>query len=261
MDVDAEGIRYRKDPPNAYVVFNRPDKLNALTQAMGRDATRAIRDADRDEKIRAIIVTGGGDAFCAGADLNENISSRTGEAPDVSPGEDDLTFRHEFIGTPIIASVNGVCVGGAMEFLQATDIRIAAESARFGQPEPRWGIAPMAGTAVRLPRQIPFCRAMEFLLTGNIFPAEYALDAGLVNEVVPDGEAVARAEEIAADIAKNSPFAVRKLKEMVYLCQGRLPEDAFRLEKEIAAEIFASEDAQEGPEAFAEDRSPSYRID
>ena len=222
MTTPTEGLRYETDDTIAYVTFDRPDKHNSLTPEMMQAGARAIHDADADDDVRAIVVTGAGDeAFCTGPD------------PDIEPDEDDLFLRHDLVRTPIIAAVNGLCVAGGMEFLEATDIRIAAESARFGLQEPRWGIAPIAGSHVRLPRQVPYCRAMEFLLTGDLFPASHALEAGLVNEVVPDGEALERAESVAASIAENSPEAVQRIKETVHRCAGRRPDDAFRLETQL----------------------------
>lgn len=262
MPPNTPGIRYEVEDTTAYLTFNRPQKHNSLTPEMIQSGAHAIHEADEDENIRAIIVTGAGDeSFCTGADLDETIQDVTGEDPDVGipKGENDLFFRNSPILTPIIAAVNGLCVAGGMEFLQATDIRIASENAQFGLQEPRWGIAPVAGSHVRLPRQIPYCRAMEYLLTGDLFPASHAHEAGLVNEVVPDGETIGRANEIANSIAENSPTAIRKIKEIVHRCAGRRPGDAFRLESQIAKEIFASDDAQEGPKAFMENREPSFR--
>ena len=255
-----DGIRYEVEEPIAYVTFDRPEKHNSLTPEMMRAGARALHEADADDRVRAIIATGAGDeAFCTGADLGETIEEATGDDPDVEPDDDDLFLRHNPIRTPIISAVNGFCVAGGMEFLQATDIRIAAESARFGLQEPRWGITPVAGSHVRLPRQIPYCRAMEYLLTGDLFPAEHALDAGLINEIVPDGETMERAEEIAGSIAENSPAAIRKIKKTVQRAAGRPTGDAFRVETQIAREAFSTEDALEGPRAFLEDREPPFR--
>jgi len=257
---DTDNLRYRIEAGVAYVTFDRPAKRNAFTGEMMRAGSRAIRDADGNEDVRAIIVTGAGEeAFCAGADLAETIPRWTADTSNVAPDDDDLHLRRELIRTPIIAAVNGDCLAGGMEFLQATDVRIAAESARFGLTEPRWGVAPVSGSHVRLPRQIPYCRAMEFLLTGATFPAEHAHGAGLVNEVVSDGQALARAKEVADEIARNSPFAIRKIKETVLRCYGRPLDDAFRLESRIGEEVFASDDALDGPRAFVEDREPSFR--
>jgi|APHM01.1.fsa_nt_gi Enoyl-CoA hydratase/carnithine racemase len=256
----ADGLKYETGDTTAQITFDRPGKHNSLTPEMIQSGARAIHDADADEDIRAIVVTGAGDeAFCTGADLEETIPETTGPEPDIGPDEDDLFLRHELVRTPLIAAVNGLCVAGGMEFLQATDIRVAAESARFGLQEPRWGLAPVAGSHVRLPRQIPYCRAMEFLLTGDLFPAAHALEAGLVNRVVPDGEALDRAEAVAQSIAENSPEAVQRIKETVHRCAGRRPDDAFRLETRLGEETFAAADAEEGVQAFTEGREPSFR--
>lgn len=260
MTTSTERLRYETDGTTAYLTFDRPDKHNSLTPAMMQAGARAIHDADADKDIRAIVVTGSGDeAFCTGADLEETIPETTGPEPDIGPGDDDLFLRHELVRTLIIAAVNGLCVAGGMEFLQATDIRVAAESARFGLQEPRWGLAPVAGSHVRLPRQVPYCRVMEFLLTGDLFPASHALEAGLVNKVVPDGEALERAEAVADSIAENSPEAVQRIKETVHRCAGLRPDDAFRLETRLGEETFASAHAKEGVEAFTEGREPSFR--
>lgn len=260
MATSTERLRYETDGTTAYVIFDRPDKHNSLAPEMMQAGARAIHDADASDDIRTIVVTGSGDkAFCTGADLEETIPETTGPEPDIGPGDDDLFLRHDLVRTPIIAAVNGLCVAGGMEFLQATDIRVAAESARFGLQEPRWGLAPVAGSHVRLPRQVPYCRAMEFLLTGDLFPASHALEAGLVNEVVPDGGALERAEAVADSIAENSPEAVQRIKETVHRCAGRRPDDAFRLETRLGEETFASADAEEGVEAFREGREPSFR--
>ncbi len=254
------GIEYAVDGHTATLTFDRPDSHNALTPEMMAAGARALRQADDDESVRAVVVTGAGEeAFCSGADLGETIPEATGESPDVHPSEDDLYFRHERLDVPVIAAVNGVCVAGGMEFLQATDIRIAEESARFGLQEPRWGLAPIAGSHARLPSQIPYCEAMEFLLTGDLFPAAHAREAGLVNEVVPDGESLARAHEVADSIAQNSPHAVARIKEAVQRCYNRRPGEAFRIESDVAMDVFGHADAVEGPEAFMEKREPDFR--
>lgn len=259
---DVPGLTYAVKGHTATLTFDRPERHNALTTEMIATGARALRTAAADPDVRAVIVTGAGDeAFCSGADLEETIPDATGDVPAVHPGEDDLYFRHERLDVPVIAAVNGYCVAGGMEFLQATDIRIAAESARFGLQEPRWGLAPIAGSHTRLPAQIPYCEAMEFLLTGDLFSAEHARRAGLINEVVPDGETVDRAAEIADRIALNSPHAVGKIKEAVQRCYNRRPSEAFRIESDVAMAVFSHEDAFEGPAAFGEDREPSFRPD
>jgi enoyl-CoA hydratase len=259
-DLRTDHVRLDTDEHVATITLDRPEKHNALTVPMRADVVDTIREYDDDPDVRAIVVTGAGDeAFCAGADLDSMIGEATGESPKVEPGPHDLAFRHEHVGTPLLAAVNGACVGGGMEFVEATDIRVAAESASFGLPEPRQGLAPIGGSTVRLPRQIPHCEAMRFLLTGERFPAEHADEVGLINEVVPDGESLARATEIAGAFAETSPHSVAKIKESVARTAGRPLGDAFRLESAIGREVFAHPDAEEGPAAFLEKRRPDYR--
>lgn len=259
---EVTGLDYAVDDHTATLTFDRPERHNALTPEMITAGAQALRAAESDDTVRAVVVTGAGDeAFCSGADLEQTIPESTGDHPDVHPAADDLNFRHERLNVPVVAAVNGICVAGGMEFLQATDVRIAEESARFGLPEPRWGLAPIAGSHTRLPAQIPYCKAMEFLLTGDLFPAAHAERAGLVNEVVPDGQSLERACEIADSIAENSPHAVAKIKEAVQRCYNRRPDEAFRIESDVAMEVFGHEHAVEGPLAFVEDRDPSFRPD
>lgn len=259
---DVPDIQYVVDDHTAILTFDRPHRHNALTPTMVTAGARALREAAKDDTVRAVIVTGAGDeAFCSGADLQETIPEATGDTPTVHPDEDDLYFRHERLDVPVIAAVNGVCVAGGMEFLQATDVRIAAETARFGLQEPRWGLAPVAGSHVRLPAQIPYCEAMRFLLTGDLFDAEHARRVGLINEVVPDGTALDRAREVANSIAENSPHAVARIKETVQRCYNRPPGEGFRIESDVGMAVFGHPDAVEGPAAFAEDRHPAFHPD
>ena len=168
-------------------------------------------------------------------------------------GYDDPTKRQfSDVFKPIIAAVNGLCIAGGLEMLQGTDLRIAAEHATFGLGEVRWGIIPAGGSHIRLPRQIPWAVAMELLLTGQPIDAQRAYQIGLVNRVVPRGEALGAAVELAEKICKNGPLAVRTAKEIAVRSLGL--EAGFILEKSLAARVFESEDAKEGPRAFAEKR-------
>lgn len=257
VSLDTEQIVYEQDDSTALITLNRPDQQNSLSTEMMYEGAKAIRAADQDEAVRSIIVTGAGEeSFCAGADLKDRLPTITGDkAYDPPP----LFFKDETITTPLIAAVNGYCIAGGMEFLQFTDIRIAEEGALFGLSEPRWGLIPGGGSTVRLPRQIPYAYAMEYLLTGSLFDAEHAKGSGLVNAVVPDGEALSEARAVASTIAKNSPTAVGKIKESVNRGLDKGMDDAFRIETELIREMFRHEDAQEGPMAFQEDREPSFR--
>jgi enoyl-CoA hydratase len=160
---------------------------------------------------------------------------------------------------PLIAAVEGPAIAGGTEILQATDIRVAGESARFGVSEPRWGLYPLGGSAVRLPRQIPYTLAADLLLTGRHIRAAEALRIGLIGHVVPDGEALSKAMELAEAIAANGPVAVRAILRTIRETEGMHENEAFTLDAEIGMQVFASEDAKEGPKAFAEKRPPRFQ--
>ena len=164
------------------------------------------------------------------------------------------------LSKPLIAAVEGPAIAGGTEILQACDIRVAGASARFGVSEARWGLFPLGGSAVRLPRQIPYTVAADLLLTGRHISAAEALSIGLIGHVVPDGQALARALEIAEAIAANGPVAVRAILRVIRETEGMAENEAFALEAKVGMAVFASEDAKEGPRAFAEKRRPSSAI-
>jgi len=160
---------------------------------------------------------------------------------------------------PLIAAVEGPAIAGGTEILQATDIRVAGESARFGISEARWGLFPLGGSAVRLPRQVPYTVAADLLLTGRHIGAAQAREIGLIGHVVPDGQALAKALEIADMIAANGPVAVRGILRTIRETEGMAEDEAFAVESRIGMAVFASEDAKEGPRAFTEKRRPDFR--
>src|SRR5260370_33437945 len=155
---------------------------------------------------------------------------------------------------PVISAVNGFCIAGGMEFIQATDLRVASENASFGLQEVKWAIIPAAGSLARLQRQIPYCKAMEILLTGNRIDANEAWRLGLINYVVPEAELISKAEELAATIAQNGPLAVRKIKEAGRRCSGRPFEEAFKIENELAREAMKFSDAKDDPRSIMDKR-------
>jgi enoyl-CoA hydratase len=167
-------------------------------------------------------------------------------------------LRDRFYPKPIVAAVNGHCIAGGFGLLLATDLRYASATATFGMQEVRWGLFPIAGSTVRLPRQVPYCRAMEGLLLGERFGAEAALAMGLVNEVVEPARVRDRARETAERLCRNGPLAVRKVKEAVVKGLGLPVAQAFQEELRLATEVYASSDAREGPQAFAEKREPRF---
>jgi enoyl-CoA hydratase len=244
------------------VTMNRPEVRNALSGPMMALMRRAWDQVDDDPGIRVCVLTGAGGAFCAGADLKAMARSHPGEQVrrgDWDPSVIEPLLKGRRLTKPLIAAVEGPAVAGGTEILQATDIRVAGEGARFGVSEARWGLFPMGGSAVRLPRQIPYTVAADLLLTGRHISAAEAREIGLIGHVVPDGQALARALEIAETIAANGPVAVRAILRTIRETEGMAEDDAFATEARIGLEVFASEDAQEGPRAFAEKREPVFR--
>jgi enoyl-CoA hydratase len=242
------------------VTMNRPEAKNALSAPMLAGMTAAWNRVDADPQIRACILTGAGGAFCAGADLKAMTSAHPGDAArslDLSVIESLLKGRR--LTKPLIAAVEGPAIAGGTEILQATDIRVAGESAKFGVSEPRWGLFPLGGSAVRLVRQIPYTVAADLLLTGRHISAAEAHRIGLIGHVVPDGQALDTALQIAETIAANGPLAVQAILRTIRESEALPENEAFRLDAKLGMAVFQSEDAKEGPRAFAEKRTPDFR--
>jgi enoyl-CoA hydratase len=244
------------------VTMNRPAVRNALSAPMMALLRAAWDQVDHDPDIRVCVLTGAGGAFCAGADLKAMTRAHPGEQ--FAAGDVDLSviaalLKGRRLTKPLIAAVEGPAIAGGTEILQATDIRVAGESARFGISEARWGLFPLGGSAVRLPRQIPYTVAADLLLTGRHISAAEAREIGLIGQVVPDGRALARALEIADLIAANGPVAVRAILATIRATEGMPEDEAFAIEARIGMAVFRSEDAKEGPRAFAEKRKPEFR--
>jgi enoyl-CoA hydratase len=241
------------------VTMNRPEARNALSGPMMARMREAWDEVDSDPAIRACILTGAGGAFCAGADLKAMTTSHPGDTArdwDLSVIEPLLKGRR--LTKPLIAAVEGPAIAGGTEILQATDIRVAGVGARFGVSEPRWGLFPLGGSAVRLPRQIPYTVACDLLLTGRHISAEEALRIGLIGHVVPDGSALSKALELAGLIAANGPLAVQAILRTIRETEGMPENDAFKIDAQLGMEVFRSADAKEGPKAFSEKRVPRF---
>jgi enoyl-CoA hydratase len=254
----------------AYLTFNRPEVHNSISPEMIVQLCDAWHRINTDDEIRSVIITGAGDkAFSAGADLGRLIPLFTkARAPEDEWDRklldnrrlgDHAILRNYDVFKPIIAAVNGFCIAGGFELMQATDLRVAAEHATFALQEVKWAIIPASGSLVRLPRQMPYCKAMEILLTGNRIDAHEAYRLGLINYVLPASQVMAKAEELASTIAANGPIAVRAIKEGVQRAMGRPLEEGFRIENEVAKAVMKSEDAREGPRSFIEKRKPVYK--
>ncbi len=262
-------VVYEKKGEIAYVTLNRPEVHNALDSEVVVRLAEAWQDFADDDSLRVAIITGAGDkAFSSGADLRKLIPLMTGFRQPEDEWDRRLLedrrltnialLRGFELYKPVIAAVNGFCLAGGTELIEATDIRIAAQHATFGLTEVKRAIIPAAGSMVRLPKQVPFCKAMEILLVGDSISAEEACRIGLVNYVVTQEKLMETAEEFAKKIAENGPLAVRKIKETVLKALGRPVEEGYTLEDEAVRVVIRSEDAREGPRAFVEKRKPRY---
>lgn len=244
------------------VTMNRPHVRNALTGEMISLMVEAWDTVDNDPTIRCCILTGAGGAFCAGADLKAMTKSNPGQAmsgggwdPAKIPG----LLKGRRLTKPLIAAVEGPAIAGGTEILQGTDLRVAGESAKFGISEAKWSLFPMGGSAVRLARQIPYTVAADLLLTGRHITAAEAKEIGLIGHVVPDGTALDKALELADLIAANGPLAVQAILKTMRDTEGMHEEEAFTIESKLGLQVFLSEDAKEGPRAFAEKRKPDFK--
>ncbi len=260
-------VNYDKRGHIAYITINRPDVLNALHPTANQELFDIFTDFNEDPEAWTAILTGAGDrSFCVGSDIKW-MAAHPGTVANFGVQEGGMTHRE--IWKPIIAAVNGYCLGGGLEIALACDLIIAAEHALFGVPEIRTvGCYPGEGGILRLPRQIPYRVAMDMLLTGRRIPAREALQLGLINQVVPASELMAAATAKAEEINANSPIAVRVSKEIVvrsldrplgYPCEH--PRTAWDLYDELGPKLKESEDyrSNEGPRAFAEKRKPVWK--
>ena len=258
-----------KDGHVLTVTINRPEKKNAVNAEVLCGLNDAWHRLDEDDELRVAILTGAGGNFCAGMDLGV-INKLTAGKPPEDEFEERLAKDMSIIFNgwlktyrptkPVIAAVEGYALAGGTEILQGTDIRVAAESAVFGITEVQRGLFPMAGSTVRLPRQIPHTLALEMLLTGDSYSAAECKSFGLVGHVVPDGKALEKAREIADRIAANGPLAVKAILKAVRETANMSEKEAFeQKEMAIGIPIFSSEDAREGPKAFLEKRQPIFK--
>jgi len=261
--IGTEHLTFERVGATAVVTMNRPEAKNALSGPMLVGMADAWVEIDRNDDIRCAVLTGAGGTFCAGMDLksmsgpgSESVRQRMAEDPDLHWR---ALLRHYSLKKPLIAAVEGWAVAGGTEILQATDIRVAGEGAKFGVFEARRGLFPLGGSTVRLRRQIPFTVAMDLLLTAREVPADEAKDIGLIGRVVPDGHALETALGIAEAIGSNGPLAVEAIKASVRATEGVPEEEALKMELEFGWPIFATEDAKEGQKAFAEKRPAQFR--
>jgi enoyl-CoA hydratase/carnithine racemase len=255
--MNLEFVRYEKRDRIAFVTIDRPAVLNALHPPANEELARVWDDFVADSGVWVAILTGAGErAFSAGNDLKWTAEHGVPRMP--KGGFAGLVARDD-IWKPLIAAVNGFALGGGLEIALACDIIVAAEHARFGLPEPRVGLTAAAGGVHRLPRSIPHKVAMGLMLTGRDLTAAEAARWGLVNEIVPAAELMAAAERWARAILECSPLAVQATKQASLQGLGKPVLEAMATRYPLAQRLFASEDAREGPRAFAEKRKPVWR--
>ena len=261
--IGTEHLTFERDGSTAIVTMNRTEAKNALSGAMLVGMADAWAEIDDDDSIRCAVLTGAGGNFCTGMDLKSQGGAGAEAVAERFAADPDLHWkallRHYSLRKPLIAAVEGYAVAGGTEILQATDIRVAGEGAKFGVFEARRGLFPVGGSTVRLRRQIPYTVAMDLLLTGREVSAEEALRIGLIGRIVPDGTALDAALEIAATIGANGPLAVEAIKASVRATEGLPEPEALKIELELGWPIFATEDAKEGQRAFAEKRPAVFQ--
>ena len=239
----------------AVITINRPEARNAVNEAVARGIAAAIDELDPRRDVSALVLTGAGGTFCAGMDLKGFLAGENSMAG--GRGFGGITQRPP--ATPVVAAVEGYALAGGFEIALACDLIVASEEATFGLPEVTRGLVAGAGGLLRLPRQIPYHIALEIALTGDRFPAARLHAAGLVNRLVPPGEALAEARELAGRIGRNAPLALAATKRIVTESADWPQAEAFDRQGEIAGPVFTSADAIEGAAAFAEKRPPVWR--
>ncbi|MEA2737485.1 MAG: enoyl-CoA hydratase [Acetobacteraceae bacterium] len=253
-------VLYEKKGSIAYVTVNRPKVLNALNTPTWSDLRKAFEDARDDAAIRGVILTGAGDkAFIAGADISELAQVTASEAERSSRFGQGVLDLIENLGKPVIAAVNGFALGGGCETTMACTIRIAVESAKFGQPEVFLGLVPGGGGTQRLPRLVGKGRALQLILSGEMITAQEAYRIGLVNEIVPAANLIQRAEAIMTKIASNAPIAIKFALEAANKGMETSQSEGLLLEAAYFGLCAATEDKKEGTTAFLEKRAPKFR--
>lgn len=264
-DLSTAHCRVEQEGSTLIVTLARPEAKNALSSSMLLGMYRAWRALDAEDGLICGILTGEGDTFCAGMDLKKGLDSNPeddefmkimAEVPDVHW---QALLRHNVPKKPLILAVEGFALAGGTEMLQGTDIRVAAEDAVFGITEVQRGLYPVGGSSVRLRRQIPYCIAAEMLLLGERVSAAEAKNFGLINHVVPKGQALAKARQLAERIGKNGPLSVKALTKTLREVEGCVPEkEALEKELEVGWPVITSKDAKEGMKAFKEKRPPNF---
>ena len=242
-----------------YLTLNRPEVFNAISQELIDEVRDALAMIDKDEEIRVLIITGAGKGFQAGADIKELSKMGPIDILRWNEGVVRINAALEKLRQPVIAAINGLAMGGGLELAISCSLRIIAEGAKLALPEVKLGIIPGTGGTQRLPRLIGKGRAYELLLTGKAIDAEEAYRIGLVNKVVPKGDAVKAAEEMAGKIMENGPIAIELCKDAVEIGMDLPIEQAVQYSQKNCITCFSTEDMKEGTSAFIEKRKPNFK--
>ena len=241
----------------ALLTLNRPEARNAISPEVSQEMAALLDTIEADDELRAVVITGAGEVFSAGADLKVVAQGR---GMDIARGKGGFAgIATRDFPKPIIAAVNGPALAGGFEIVLSCDLVVAADTARFGIPEVKRGLMAAAGGLIRLPKRVPLAIALELAMTGDPIDAQRALALGLVNRVVPAADVVDVACSIANGIGENSPIAVRLSRQLVREAAEMPEADGWRRTNELAVQVFASGDAVEGATAFAEKRTPNWQ--
>ena len=266
LDISTKNCIVEKEGKTLIVTLNRPEAKNAFSPEMLLGMYKAWRRLDEDDDLMCAILTANGDTFSAGMDLKagadgdhkstEEFMTLMGEVPNIHW---QALLRDDRPNKPLILAVEGYALAGGTEILMGTDIRVSAEDATFGVTEVARGLYPMAGSSIRLPRQIPYCLAAEILLLGRHVTAQEALEWGLINRIVPKGQTLVEAKKIATQIGETGPLALKAITRSLRELQSDVTEsDAMLKSDELAGPVFASKDAKEGMRAFKEKRPAKF---
>jgi len=237
------------------ITLNRPDAMNAVNQALSDQLAKSLDELDNNQDVSVGILTGAGRGFCAGMDLKEFVVSGLPTASDRGFG--GIVERAS--KKPLLCAVEGFALAGGLEVALSTDMIIASKGAKFGIPEVTVGLFAAAGALLRLPRSVPYGRAMKMALTGEPIKAEEAYELGMVTELCEKGEALNTALDIASRIAKNAPLGLIASKQLIREMQGRTEQEFFSTQQAQIDVVFNSEDGKEGATAFAEKRAPNWK--
>ena len=256
--MDLETILFKKEGGRGIVIFNRPDKLNALNRKVFEELTFIFQEMEKDPEVKVVILTGGVDLFGAGADIQMLSNLKSSAECYIFTGENNAYHILENLGKPTVASIGGFCLGGMLELALCCDFRIAADNAKFGLPEVKLGVLPGGGGTQRLPRLIGMTKAKELVFLGDFIDGQEAYRLGLVNMVVPKDQLEAETEKFTKRLMSRPPFGLRVIKGVMNAGINTSLKEGLEIERQGFTILFSTEDKKEGMAAFIEKRKPEF---